>query len=342
MSFFSIKYAFKIPAFIKRKLFLACLIIIFGLYSYLAFTFTNVTLPSSENKILFYSNQCGENLNLLYSKALKSAQNDIFLTTFGLSDPQILHILREKDKSGLKMQVFYDLRSSPNFTLTSKNAYGITPDGLLHQKIVVVDKEISYIGSANMTKASLKMHDNFVIGFFDRALANFIKENAPFSQKHFTTQIDAQNIEFFLLPDINNRAFNALKQIIESANESINLAIFTFTHPILVDELINAQKRGIKVTVIIDSNSANGCSNKAVKKLKRNGIRVLVNKGSELFHHKLLFVDQKILVNGSANWTKAAFEKNFDCFLIIDNLKKQQVNILNTFFKKAKRESGSL
>ena len=35
-------------------------------------------------------------------------------------------------------------------------------------------------------------------------------------------------------------------------------------------------------------------------------------------------VDEKILVNGSANWTRSAFSRNGDCFLILHDLDDEQ------------------
>jgi cardiolipin synthase A/B len=186
------------------------------------------------------------------------------------------------------------------------------------------------------------MHDNFVIGIYDPKMAHFIEEDAPFSQTHLKTIINGQPIEFWLLPDINNHALDHLISLLRSAQKSIYLAIFTFTHPTLADELIKAKTRGVDVTVIVDGGSANGASSKVIKMLKKGHVRVCTNRGPELFHHKLLYVDKKILVNGSANWTKSAFEKNLDCFLILHNLNQDQINFLDKFFKNAKKGSEEI
>ena len=67
-----------------------------------------------------------------------------------------------------------------------------------------------------------------------------------------------------------------------------------------------------------------GASAKVAALLKKGGIPVKCNRGGNLLHHKFMYIDGKTLVNGSANWTKAAFEKNDDCFIILHDLTDTQ------------------
>lgn len=61
--------------------------------------------------------------------------------------------------------------------------------------------------------------------------------------------------------------------------------------------------------------------------------------GGPLLHHKFLYVDNTTLVNGSANWTRDAFYKNDEIFLVIHNLdqvqQKQMENLWNVIIKES-------
>lgn len=238
---------------------------------------------------------------------------------FGLTDDKIIHAIDKKAKAGLTVRVLFDPRSS---SLSYKWAEPKKLKGLLHQKIVVIDDKIVFIGSANLTPSSLSMHDNLTLGFYSPHIAAFIKGH-PLESKRYFTGVSSQTVELWLLPD--KRAVEALKKLMQSAKKSISIAMFTFTHPALVEEVINAKKRGVKVRVFLDYKSSRGASLKAAQLMKET---VLVSRGSELLHHKYLLVDNKVLAVGSANWTKAAFEKNRDLLFIIHNLSLKQKKYL--------------
>src|SRR5207302_223558 len=93
------------------------------------------------------------------------------------------------------------------------------------------------------------------------------------------------------------------------------------------------QKRGIKSEVVMDRNAAASTNAKVLEELGNAGIPVRLNTSNGLLHHKFMIIDDKILLNGSANWTYSAFEKNDDCFVIIDDLTKDQIRFLNRLWK---------
>jgi phosphatidylserine/phosphatidylglycerophosphate/cardiolipin synthase-like enzyme len=205
-----------------------------------------------------------------------------------------------------KMKIFHPLKAS----------------GLIHQKILVIDKKMVFIGSANMTKTSLLMHNNLVIGFYSPKIAKFLMEKTPFEVAEIKSSVGGQKLELFLLP--NKNALERIKKIITRAKEKIKIAMFTFTNMELIEELIYAKKRGVQISVVVDYNSAIGTSKEAVEKLKKENIKIMLSQGIQLLHHKYLYVDDKTLVCGSANWTKAAFKKNKDLVLIMNLVEKQK------------------
>ncbi len=245
------------------------------------------------------------------------------MVMFGLSDTAIIDTLRKKAKT-VPSKIYYDHRSSPSLALSANLAKKVKTKGLLHQKILVLDNTTVFIGSANMTHASLSMHDNLMIGFYSPEIAHFLIHKAPYSSGYIRSMVGGQNIELWLLPDMQNKALSSLRELIHSAKKSIFVAMFTFTHPILVDELIKAHKRGVQVECVIDFQSSMGASGKVVEKLKAAHVPLYFSSGPQLLHHKMLFIDNKTLISGSANWTKSAFVKNNDCFFILHHLTPKQ------------------
>ncbi len=301
------------------------------------FVYTSLTpqLPDARHPIHLYSNQCQQDLRATLLSAIRQASSSIHLVMFGLSDKAILNALAEKIQDNIPTQIFYDAGGSAKIykLLRGAQVHPIQHAGLMHQKILVLDKELIFLGSANMTSASLKMHDNLVIGLKSRAMAKFLEEHQPYSSGYFRTMVGGQELQLWLLPDPRGAALADLRKKIRSAKNSIRIALFTLTHPGLIDEISAAHRRGIQVTVVIDMHAGSGASAKAVEALRKAGASVFLSRGIQLLHHKFIYIDEKTLVTGSANWTKAAFYKNSDCILAIDNLTKEQQKFMNSLWK---------
>lgn len=281
-------------------------------------------LPSSDKAPILYSNQCQDDIKTLFLEAISQSKKSIHLLSFGLSDPNILHTLIQKAKT-VKIKAFYDIGASkPLPRIEGIELHPIQETGLMHQKIVVVDEKMVFIGTANLTQYSLQMHDNLIVGLYSPKIAKFLTDKTPFSPSHLTTWAGGQMVDIWILPDARNFALDHLIKIIRAAKDKIFVAMFTLTHPTLLEELIVARKKGVDVQVVVDKTASKGASKKAVKHLKENFVNVKTSTGMQFLHHKFMLVDDKNLVVGSANWTKSAFYKNRDCFLVLHQLKNEQ------------------
>ncbi|MES2345679.1 MAG: phospholipase D-like domain-containing protein [Chlamydiota bacterium] len=301
-------------------------------YLWLIHVATTHPLPSKDVPLIFYSNQQRQDLKLTLYHALKKAKNSITLEMYAITDPDILKFLK---KSPITPSILYDKSASPNLKRIGGTPY--TGKGLMHRKILVIDHSLVFLGSANMTSQSLKFHDNLTLGFFHKELATFLETKTK--EDYYAFSIKEQEAELFLLPDLKGNAIKKLINLIDTAKKKIHLAIFTLTHPLITEALINAKKRGVKVKVAIDFFTERGASQKAVKKLLNENIPIYCSQGNQLLHHKWACIDQSTLIIGSANWTLAAFAKNQDCFLVLSSLTARQKKYMKNLWKTIRLES---
>lgn len=274
-------------------------------------------LPDAEHPLRLYSNQSRHNLQKLFSHAISEAKSSLFVMMYALTDARIVKLLAEREAAGIQTQIFYDPSATPAPAIHS------TPlpvkGGLMHRKILVTDQERSFVGSANFTTTSLKMHDNLVAGFYHPGLAQFM--TIPRGEA-FSFSLGKTEGEFWLLP--SQAALSRLTAMLHAAKKQIYVAMFTLTHPELVEGLIAASKRGVDVRVAIDHYTAEGASAPVLKTLRTANIPIFYSQGQQLFHHKWAWIDRSTLILGSANWTRAAFTQNQDCLLILRHLKFEQ------------------
>lgn len=315
-----------------KKVF-SCLCIILG-YSWLVYYCLFPSLPSEKNPIILYANSHQDDLKKIILLALKRAKTSIALQMYGLTDKDILQILEKKSFEGLEIAIFYDPKATPSLP-PSIPTYPIRTSGLMHRKILTIDETTTFLGTANFTTQSLNLHDNLILGIYHPCLSKHLKESID---GYHCYQIGKTTLHYYLLPEKTNEALEALCKKIDLAEKNIQMALFTLTHPTLLTHLIDAKKRGVDVELALDRYAKEGSSKKAVEKLKKEGVDLFLQRGNTLFHHKWAWIDQKVLCLGSANWTGAAFGKNQDFLLIIEDLEARESNKLNELWQKiAKR-----
>ena len=79
----------------------------------------------------------------------------------------------------------------------------------------------------------------------------------------------------------------------------------------LVNDLIDAKNRGVSVKVILEDSKLKE-NRLAYQKLKENNIAVYFDTPEHLLHIKGIAIDDKYLFLGSANWSRAAIEDNYE------------------------------
>lgn len=323
------------PAPPKKSTFPWILFVFVLIWSWFVWDSITPRLPQADQPAKLYSNQCRQDIRSTLLSAIKSATKSIHLVMFGLTDRPILSALAKKIEEDIPTTIYFDVGGSGKISrhLQGSDLHPIKNAGLMHQKILIVDDETVFIGSANMTTASLQMHDNLVVGLTSKNIAKFLIDHEPYHSGYFKTKVGGQEVEIWLLPDPRGSALSEIRKKIRAAKKSIRIALFTFTHPGLVEELISAHDKGIKVTVVIDMHSGLGASSKVVEKLKNAGLRVHLSKGIQLLHHKFVYIDEETLITGSANWTKSAFYKNSDCILCLHHLVDEQKKFMNHLWK---------
>ncbi|MEJ5229090.1 MAG: phospholipase D-like domain-containing protein [Pseudothermotoga sp.] len=114
----------------------------------------------------------------------------------------------------------------------------------------------------------------------------------------------ALGIEVFFTPLVS---VDVIVKQIESAQHTISLCTFTIDEPEIVMALENAVRRGVKVRVISESPLIN------------SQIPAKIDAESSLFHMKVIVMDEKVLLLGSANFTVHSLFQSFNDFLILED-----------------------
>ena len=303
--------------------------------------FTSPLPPSPQNPILIYSNQTYHNLQQTVYEPIENAKKRIVLSTFGETESELLSLLTKKQSNGVDVLLHYDAKSFPLFgeRKFSFKTLGHRAQGLMHQKVLAIDDSFVYLGSTNFTKASYKTHDNLLIGVYSPELTAQIAEQLhhPDYPYLIESSIEGARLRFWSLPGLKDSALHALIDAINKAQTTIDCRIFTFTHLKICDALLCAKRRGVEVEVTIDKKSFRGSSKKIAGYLKKVGVQIYINNHGGMMQHNMCWIDKKVFIFGSANWTKAAFEKNRDYLVLMDQMNPSLEEQISKLFEASKR-----
>ena len=134
--------------------------------------------------------------------------------------------------------------------------------------------------------------------------------------------------EVFILPKQGDEIKDKISDFIQSSKSEIQIAMYNFSYKKFAKDLVDASKKGVKITVFLDAKKVKEDSEIA-DFLKKNDIKVVLVK--DKMHLKLALIDSKIAIFGSTNWTKESFEENYELVYICED--KKTIDSLNSFIK---------
>lgn len=127
------------------------------------------------------------------------------------------------------------------------------------------------------------------------------------------TQVDVEILGVYFSP--NGECESQVIEWIGRANSSIHILIYSFTLDSVSDALITAHDEGVEVRAVFEKSQITQYSE--YQKLKTAGVSVRNDTNSKLMHHKVMIVDEKIVLTGSFNWSTSGQENNNENLIVI-------------------------
>lgn len=199
-----------------------------------------------------------------------------------------------------------------------------------HRKLLIIDDDISYIGSTNITEYNLnwrelvmRLKSNIAFKFnkiFDEDWENYNKK--VIDKKANSRMIRHETCEILRdVPSITNKTINKrYTQLIKKAKGQILIETPYFLPGFLLRKaLMDAAKRGVEVTVIIPRHSDVGLvdilRNKYLGQLYKSGINFLFYVPHNL-HAKVMLIDDEVYSISSSNFDYRSFRYMYEIALI--------------------------
>ena len=205
---------------------------------------------------------------------------------------------------------------------------------IFHQKFIVRDGGSVLTGSTNFTPTGTHENLNHIVVVHDDKVAKiYSREFREIQQGHFgklneghdkaPTDVVVSNVPIRVLfaPD-HNPEMEIMKQMMK-ARKRIDFAIFTYAQSSGIDDtMLRLLDTNIPIRGAFDGKQ--GAQDwAAIPKLKKKGAKMFaVNQSSTVrkLHHKLMVLDDQVVIAGSFNYTGPANRLNDENIIILGDL----------------------
>jgi phosphatidylserine/phosphatidylglycerophosphate/cardiolipin synthase-like enzyme len=261
------------------------------------------------------------------------AEQSIDLAMYNINLVDVTAALIRAHKRGVAVRIVLDNNKEDNAipqTLFAAEIPIITdPDNsTMHNKFMIIDNQVVWTGSMNLTDSGCTDdYNNMVRVQNERIAINYEAEFVEMFEDHLFSANSPQNtpyqevqvgdilVENYFSPDDGVR--DAMINVIDEAQYSIVFMAYSFTSDDLADAIIDRYKDGVAVQGVMDDEQIESNSGGEYENFLKHGIEVSQDNIPGQMHHKVIIIDEQIVILGSYNFSGNAENRNDENVLII-------------------------
>jgi phosphatidylserine/phosphatidylglycerophosphate/cardiolipin synthase-like enzyme len=200
-------------------------------------------------------------------------------------------------------------------------------EALMHNKFLILDGREVWTGSLNLTRSGTTIDDNNFVRLVSPELAQRYGAvfEAMFTDGRFgpnrsapaldpDLEVGGVPVEVYFSPEAPPE--QRLVALIQGAQKSIRVLAYSFTSDKLAAALRDQAAAGLAVQGVFDESQVDG-QGAEYAPLRQAGLDVRLDGSPGLMHNKVLVIDDKIVVFGSFNFTRAANQSNDENLIVV-------------------------
>ncbi|HMP90740.1 MAG TPA: phospholipase D-like domain-containing protein [Kiritimatiellia bacterium] len=270
---------------------------------------------------------------------INSATRTLDICVYEMNLHQVVDAILEAHGRGVKVRVAVSPAATPHRndpdlldkfnTMKARNILRYTKNrsGLMHNKFMVADGRSVWTGSYNFTRNDTEMNDNNAVTFPNSLLAE--NYTAEFEEiwtgmhgkrnstptPHPVFRIGDVTVKNYFSPEDNVEA--AIVDELMRATNSIYIMAFALTDRAMYSALTNQIAAGIKVFVLLDLTLSRQATS-LNRPLREAGATVRISSNNGNMHHKVIVIDENVVITGSANFSASALNVNDENIIIFE------------------------
>lgn len=268
-------------------------------------------------------------------EAIDAAKLSVDVAIYSLSLNSIRDALLQAHNRGVQVRMVME---SDNLDRTDpqklKDAgipiLGDRREGLMHDKFIIIDNSEVWTGSMNYTDTgtyednndlmrirSVKLAQDYTKEFEEMFVDDKFGPDIVAETPNPRVTIDGTPIDVYFSPDDGVQA--SFLDLIDNAQKSIYFMAFSFTSDELGDAVRARAQDGVEVKGVMEDEQVNSNAGTEFDPFRQAGLDVLRDANQGQMHHKVMIIDESIVVFGSYNFTNSAETRNDENLLVIYN-----------------------
>lgn len=268
----------------------------------------------------------------IVAASIGEAQTTLDVVTFEFDSQRLADALIAAHQRGVRVRFVMDGENADTDAYRRIEQAGIPTvtdnrNAFTHSKFIVIDGRRIWTGSWNLKESDTYRNDNNLILIESPELAeNYTREfEEMFVHKRFGgrktaitphPQITIQGvlIENYFSP--RDQVATHLIQTIRGAQRSIRFLAFSFTSDSIARAMLDRAKAGVSVAGVFETRGGDTSASE-YGRMKRAGLDVRLDGNPFTMHHKVIIIDESIVITGSYNFSAQADDANDENVLVI-------------------------
>jgi len=287
-----------------------------------------------------------ESLDLTNSMAqpliefINAAQTSIYVAAFELNLTPIAEALIAAHERGVEVRWMTDDKygleedyeeGHGQFTMLQTAGIEVRDDdrsGLMHNKFWVFDSKTVWTGSTNITVNGVLKNNNNTIIIDSPALAAVYEQEfeelwsgesgvtSASTMARQRVEIDGTRINVLFAAE--DRVAIRLAELVAQAESQIRFMAFAFTHAEIGETMLYRAENGVDVQGLFETIGSE-TDYSMMGRMHCANVAVRQDGNPQIMHHKVMIIDERIVVTGSFNFSENADKSNDENLLVIDN-----------------------
>lgn len=197
----------------------------------------------------------------------------------------------------------------------------------MHNKFVIIDGKQVWTGSWNLTtNGTYRNNNNIVIGDSKLLAENYTVEfEEMFVDKKFGVtspnntpypQIEIKGVQVENIFEAEGNATARMIQLVKEAKSSLDVMAFVFTDDDIASAIMARHRAGVPVRMVVETRNLDAAGSD-VAAFRQAGIDILPDGNPYMMHHKVIIIDQAVVITGSYNFSSNAANYNDENVLIL-------------------------
>lgn len=289
--------------------------------------FTNPTCPPEAERV--------DGVDEDIASDMLSAEVRVDVAAYDLDAEPMVQALIELEGRGVEVRVVTD---TDNASLSSinrlrRNGVSVVEDkrtGLMHNKFVVIDGRIVWLGAMNFTTNGVYCNNN-----------NIVRINSPRLAANYTAEMDEMYVQRLFGPDSPQNTpneslsiggievenyFGSEKEIspiiarrVARAEDEILFMAFSFTDEQIGQALLGRADAGVIVRGVFERVGSDTPFSyfTPLAQARLANVAVLADGNPQVMHHKVFIIDRSTVIFGSFNFSDNANRRNDENVVIV-------------------------